>query len=308
MSCASVKANPSIPASGLETDLKDEDGVAFTMNKNFEDMLIDGARIGKTAGYCYLAVFKSEEVDTWYFGNMMMEDYYVVFDATSADENNQDYIMFGIAEIVSSGTLSYQSGSLQNVFYYANGTEIDNTKVQNTELTDDQRDDLKTVLAIALYVLFNAGAVAIAAFFIWEFVEIYNDLYQETDQYFSAADFGYPASKLLNPIEITYVLAIPYIWEQIKWKLIISSSITSVCMFLGFLVFMPSDIVILTIYLQYLVYIFKEIDLEPEMNLLEVVQLEQTFEMLFSYLLLADVSLAGSAMSIAFIVGTVWFI
>lgn len=296
------------PSTGLVTDLKDEDGVAFTMNKNYEDMLIDGSFIGKTAGSCYLAVFKSEEVDTWYYGNLMMEDYYTVFDATSADENNQDYIMFGIAEIVSSGTLAYQSGSLQNVFYYANGTEIDNTKVQNTELTDDQRDDLKTVLAVALYVLFNAGAVAVAAFFIWEFVEIYNDLYQETDQYFSAADFGYPASKLLTPIEITYVLAIPYIWEQIKWKLIISSSITSVCMFLGFLVFMPSEIVILTIYFQYLVFIFKEIDLEPEMNLLEVVQLEQTFEMLFSYLLLIDISLAGSAMSIAFIVGTVWFI
>ena len=78
----------------------------------------------------------------------------------------------------------------------------------------------------------------------------------KTDDYYSQADFGYPQSALVNPIQMVYIFAIPYIWDQIKWQLIISTSIYAVLTVIGFLLFMPLDLLTTAIYLQYLVLVF----------------------------------------------------
>ena len=55
---------------------------------------------------------------------------------------------------------------------------------------------------------------------------------------------------------MVYIFAIPYIWDQIKWQLIISTSIYVVLTVIGFLLFMPLDLLTTAIYLQYLVLVF----------------------------------------------------
>ena len=111
------------------------------MSVNFEDMLVKGELIGEDADTCFLAVFKSTEIDqdTWYMGNQVMKKYYAVFDAAAADEKSQDYITFGIAHKVSNLTFDYEQGAVQNVFYDDNGTEI----VTDDEVSTDVDVDIE---------------------------------------------------------------------------------------------------------------------------------------------------------------------
>ena len=62
-------------------------------NVNENDMFISGQELGDTSNTCYLAVFKSQtlQTNTWYVGNVFMRDYYVVYDLTPR-ERGQTYI------------------------------------------------------------------------------------------------------------------------------------------------------------------------------------------------------------------------
>lgn len=52
-----------------------------------KDLMISGKVFGDTEDKCYLAVMnnnKEQERDNaWFIGNILLQDYYVVFDATS---------------------------------------------------------------------------------------------------------------------------------------------------------------------------------------------------------------------------------
>ena len=69
-----------------------------------------------------------------------MEDYYAVFDLTPADERNENFIQFGIAQKVESHEFDYQSGPISNIHYDANGNEvytpIPHDDTNNTETVD----------------------------------------------------------------------------------------------------------------------------------------------------------------------------
>jgi len=106
-------------------NIGDDEGEAFTIGVALTDMLLDGPLIGEDSGTCFFGVFKSEAADTWYMGNQMMKDYYVTFDATAADERNEDYITFGIAKKLANHTLVYQTGTNENIFYDDDGEEIE---------------------------------------------------------------------------------------------------------------------------------------------------------------------------------------
>jgi hypothetical protein len=94
------------------------------------------------------------------------------------------------------------------------------------------------------------------------------------------------------------IIAIPEIWNQIGMKLIISTVVYILSMLGGFFLFLPVCIVMTSIYLHYLIYLLKQVEINPDVNIVEIVLLEHQGEVLYSYLLLADFALAASANTI----------
>lgn len=64
-------------------------GGQYDLTLSTEDLLIDGSQIGNDRGDCYLAIFRSQlyhgNNQTWVFGNIFMEKYYMVYDMTPND-------------------------------------------------------------------------------------------------------------------------------------------------------------------------------------------------------------------------------
>ncbi len=61
---------------------------------DLENLFISGSKLGDTDLTCYLPIFKASDdnLDTWILGNLIMQDYYVVFDMTPFDERNETFI------------------------------------------------------------------------------------------------------------------------------------------------------------------------------------------------------------------------
>ena len=61
---------------------------------DLENLFISGSKLGDTDLTCYLPIFKASDdnSDTWILGNLIMQDYYVVFDMTPFDERNETFI------------------------------------------------------------------------------------------------------------------------------------------------------------------------------------------------------------------------
>lgn len=113
--------------------------------------------MGGLSTQCYLGIFQSKEIeqDTWYLGNILMEDYYVVYDATPADEQGLDYIQLGLARSVD--TLIYQEGAEVNIF---EKVEIDNPIANGEE--EDQGEathDNKLLIILLIATLCVVGVV-----------------------------------------------------------------------------------------------------------------------------------------------------
>lgn len=67
------------------------EGNTQLLNFILEDYLVPGSHLGATDAICYIPVFKSVDdhnTDTWYFGNLFLENYYTVFDMTPSTEHN----------------------------------------------------------------------------------------------------------------------------------------------------------------------------------------------------------------------------
>ena len=123
----------------LYLSIGDSSHVAYTIQVDFNKLLINGDRLGDVHTKCYLGVFKSTEIqkDTWHMGNAIMDDYYAVFDLTPADERKQDYIQFGIGKKAANHQFEKENGPMQNIVYDSNGYET----VPETEPLED--DDMK---------------------------------------------------------------------------------------------------------------------------------------------------------------------
>lgn len=65
-----------------------DDSIKFDVDLDFSKILVPGVHMGGKPDQCYIGIFQSKEIeqDTWYLGNILMEDIYVVYDATPADE------------------------------------------------------------------------------------------------------------------------------------------------------------------------------------------------------------------------------
>lgn len=64
-------------------------------NIDQKDLLISGKYLGGDDNSCFIAIFRSigfEDDLSWYVGSLFLQNYYVYFDMTPADENGQDYL------------------------------------------------------------------------------------------------------------------------------------------------------------------------------------------------------------------------
>jgi len=61
--------------------------IKYTINMDLSKLMIPGHHLGGTSNQCYFGIFSSKEIeqDTWYLGNIIMEDHYIVYDATPAE-------------------------------------------------------------------------------------------------------------------------------------------------------------------------------------------------------------------------------
>ena len=71
-----------------------------------EDLFIDSAHIDNAPrDYCYMAMFnfgKLADIDKrnkWVFGKYVTKDYYMIFDATVKEEDNDAWLQIGIGQI-----------------------------------------------------------------------------------------------------------------------------------------------------------------------------------------------------------------
>ena len=110
----------------LNLGIGDFTGKAFTIKTFLDEILIPGNLLGETKDKCFLGVFKSTETnqDTWYMGNQIIKDYYIVFDASPADEHNHHFIQMGIAEKNPDHIYELSAGSEFNIKYDPYGNEI----------------------------------------------------------------------------------------------------------------------------------------------------------------------------------------
>lgn len=74
-----------------------------------DKLFIPGEHVGLSADRCVLGIFKQEGArqDAWYLGNLILGDYYLVFDMTPLTEHDQDFIQVGFARMNPAG-LVYQ--------------------------------------------------------------------------------------------------------------------------------------------------------------------------------------------------------
>ena len=134
-------------------ELGDSNTGSFTVTMDLSKLLIPGQNVGGKIGQCYIGMFssKSIEMDTWYIGNIVMEEYYVVYDATPA-EQGQDWIQLGIAPSVDK--LLWARGAQQNIF---GDTVINNP---NTAGSDEEAQKNNTTVIVLLFVLSIIGVTA----------------------------------------------------------------------------------------------------------------------------------------------------
>lgn len=101
----------------------DKYGRRYQFKMNFRDLLIPGNFVGEDQDHCYIAVFKSihGKQDTWIFGNLVMEYFYIVYDMTPQDEGNLGYLQLGIAPKDESHHIHYEEGAFSNIL---GGVEI----------------------------------------------------------------------------------------------------------------------------------------------------------------------------------------
>ena len=84
--------------------------IKYTISMDLSKLMIPGHHLGGTSNQCYFGIFSSKEIeqDTWYLGNIIMEDHYIVYDATPA-EQGESYVQMGIARSVDK--LLWESGA-----------------------------------------------------------------------------------------------------------------------------------------------------------------------------------------------------
>ena len=92
---------PIIEGGYLQVNLTDSDGKVVKIELDRKSQFLAGNHINETLlgeNTCFIPVFGQKSlVDQWYLGNIVLSEYYTVFDMTPVD-NGEDYIRVGIAK------------------------------------------------------------------------------------------------------------------------------------------------------------------------------------------------------------------
>ena len=162
----------------IEIPLTDSDGAEFVVAVGHERLFVDGDQISsRWADRCYLTVFPNNidsSQDNIYLGNIFLASYYVVYDATPADEHGWDFLQVGIAPQAEAppvlqedeDTFTLHDGkeyTLDDDIPDDAGAETDGTGPAQPDGTGDDDDGEATaiVIVVATVVLILAGGVGI---------------------------------------------------------------------------------------------------------------------------------------------------
>lgn len=91
---------PVIEGGYLQVNLTDSDGQVVSIELDRNSQFLAGKHINETLGEdtCFIPVFGQKSlVDQWYLGNIVLSEYYTVFDMTPLDEGD-DFVRVGIAK------------------------------------------------------------------------------------------------------------------------------------------------------------------------------------------------------------------
>lgn len=80
-------------------NLNDNVGKTVSLIIQPKDLLISGDKLGKSQNDCHLVVFahRNSQENAIYLGNIVLQKYLTVFDASPYDERNQNFVQIGIA-------------------------------------------------------------------------------------------------------------------------------------------------------------------------------------------------------------------
>lgn len=88
-----------VPDRGLDLIVRIFDSEkSYDLKIRQKNLLVSGEHFGDGNDKCHLAVMKSKNINQnmWFMGNLMIQEYYVFFDATPLDEHGQHYVQVGI--------------------------------------------------------------------------------------------------------------------------------------------------------------------------------------------------------------------
>jgi hypothetical protein len=77
----------------------------FELKLAASTFLVPGEQVGLSAGRCAIAAFKQTQgrQDAWYLGNIILADYYMVFDMTPQSEHGEGFVQIGFAQMNPAG-------------------------------------------------------------------------------------------------------------------------------------------------------------------------------------------------------------
>ena len=80
-------------------DYEDTPDSPFTIEIPSTKLFIKGEDLDQSSDRCYLSIFGQEhgKQDAWYIGNIILSEFYLVFDMTYYDNRMTDYLQVGIA-------------------------------------------------------------------------------------------------------------------------------------------------------------------------------------------------------------------
>ncbi len=80
-------------------DYEDMPNSPYTIDIPSTKLFIRGEDIDYSSDRCYLSIFGQEQgkQDAWYIGNIILSEFYLVFDMTYYDNRMTDYLQVGMA-------------------------------------------------------------------------------------------------------------------------------------------------------------------------------------------------------------------
>lgn len=120
-----------MPASQYDVNFTLPTGQVITLYG--KDLLVTGKQIGTGLDNCYLGVFMSGSADqkTWYVGGSFLKNNYVVYDMSTLDKKNKNYIQVGVGQKNNSVSIGEKQYDVDSIRYYPKPEELDVSTVMD---------------------------------------------------------------------------------------------------------------------------------------------------------------------------------